>query len=303
MHDLESFNPPVGQAECLEPQLRRVLANNPSPMTYRGTNTYLLGAGDIAVIDPGPDSAAHLAAILSALETGETISHIFVTHSHVDHSPLAARLSKVTGAPVLAFGDSSTGQSPIMQSLAQAGLAGGGEGVDPDFAPDILLTDQQTVAGKTWSLTALHTPGHFGNHLSFAWGDALFSGDLVMGWASSLVSPPDGDLSDFMASCERLAAQSWRVFHAGHGAPVTNPAERLAWLIAHRRGREAQILSALNDAPATAKSLTAQIYSDTPAALLPAAERNVFAHLVDLQQKSQITAITSLSATALFART
>ena len=300
MSDLTSFNPPVGQAEWLEPNLRRVLANNPSPMTYRGTNTYLLGKGDIAVIDPGPNTAEHLAAILAALEPDEAITHIFVTHSHIDHSPLAADLSKATGAPVLAFGDSLAGQSEIMRHLALNGLAGGGEGVDPDFAPDILLQDGETVSGASWALTAHHTPGHFGNHLSFEWDDALFSGDLVMGWASSLVSPPYGDLSDFMASCTRLAAQSWRVFHAGHWAPVTNPAERLAWLISHRQSREAQILAALRDGPATAKSLTAQIYSDTPAALLPAAERNVFAHLVDLKQKSQIAALPSLNITAQF---
>ncbi|WP_298806266.1 MBL fold metallo-hydrolase [uncultured Lentibacter sp.] len=301
MDDLTRFNPPVGQAEQLEPNLRRVLANNPSPMTYRGTNTYLLGQGDIAVIDPGPDNSAHLDAILGGLKTGETITHIFVTHSHIDHSPLAAALSKATGAPVLAYGDSRAGQSQIMQRLAQDGLAGGGEGVDPDFAPDILLQDGETVEGASWALTALHTPGHFGNHLAFAWGTALFSGDLVMGWASSLVSPPDGDLSDFMASCARLAAGNWRVFHAGHGAPVTNPAERLAWLISHRQSREAQILAALKRHPASAKSLTAEIYRDTPAALLPAAERNVFAHLVDLVQKSQITAAPTLCPTAEFA--
>ncbi|WP_438991356.1 MBL fold metallo-hydrolase [Lentibacter sp.] len=303
MDDLTRFNPPTGQAEQLEPNLRRVLANNPSPMTYRGTNTYLLGKGDIAVIDPGPDKQDHLKAILGALEAGETITHIFVTHSHIDHSPLAAGLAQATGAPILAFGDSFAGKSQIMQELAQNGLAGGGEGVDHNFAPDILLKDGETVSGQSWALTAHHTPGHFGNHLAFAWGDALFCGDLVMGWASSLVSPPDGDLSDFMASCSRLAAHSWRVFHAGHGAPVTNPAERLAWLIAHRQSREAQILAALQDGPRTARSLTSEIYADTSAALLPAAERNVFAHLVDLQQKSRITATPSLSTRAKFTLT
>ncbi len=296
----DDFNPRLGEAVALEPGLRRIVADNPSPMTYRGTNTYLLGEGAVAVIDPGPESGAHMQAILGALRPGEVISHIFVTHSHLDHSPLARPLSEATGAPVLAFGDSFTGRSDVMNALAEGGLAGGGEGVDASFAPDVLLADNETVDGDGWALTALHTPGHFGNHLSFAWGDALFCGDLVMGWASSLVSPPDGDLTDFMASCQRLAEHDWRVFHAGHGAPIETPNARLTWLIEHRLTREAQILAALREAPATAEALATAIYSDTPAALLPAATRNVFAHLVDLYCKNRVSASPQLSATALF---
>ena len=300
MNDLERFNPPTGQAETLEPDLRRIVANNPSPMTYRGTNTYLIGHGNLALIDPGPNDPAHMDAILSALGPDERISHIFVTHSHVDHSPLAAPLSDATGAPVLAFGDSLAGRSAVMSDLAASGLSGGGEGVDPHFAPDILLQDNETVMGESWALTALHTPGHFGNHLCFAWNDALFCGDLVMGWASSLVSPPDGDLTEFMASCTRLQAQDWRVFHSGHGEPIADPAARLDWLITHRQSREAQILMALQHGPATATALTAQIYAETPAELLPAAERNVFAHLIDLVQKSHVQASPQLSKSATF---
>ncbi len=296
----DEFNPLIGEAVTLEDGLRRVVADNPSPMTYRGTNTYLVGTGDIAVIDPGPVSDTHLRAILAALGPNERITHIFVTHSHVDHSPLARPLAEATGAPVLAFGDSFAGRSAVMDKLADDGLAGGGEGVDAGFQPDILLADGETVEGDSWALTAVHTPGHFGNHLSFVWGDAVFCGDLVMGWASSLVSPPDGDLSDFMASCQRLAAQEWRVFHAGHGAPIESPNARLAWLIEHRLGREAQILQALGHGACTAEALAHAIYTETPAALLPAATRNVFAHLVDLYGKNLVSAHPHLSAAATF---
>lgn len=300
MHDMECFNPPTGVAEWLAPGLRRILANNPSPMTYRGTNTYLLGTGDLAVIDPGPNDPAHLAAILGALGENERITHIFVTHSHVDHSPLAAALSAATGAPVLAYGDSTAGRSAVMATLAAEGLSGGGEGVDSDFAPDIHLSDGQTVSGDSWALTALHTPGHFGNHLCFAWEDTLFCGDLVMGWASSLVSPPDGDLTAFMASCLKLQARDWQVFYAGHGAPITEPTARLEWLITHRKTRESQILARLAEGPASVAALTASIYSDTPKSLLPAAERNVFAHLIDLTERGLVAAKPQLSQAAIF---
>lgn len=298
----DDFDPPVGVPVTLAPGLRRILAPNPSPMTYRGTNTYLLGTGDLAVIDPGPDSPAHLEAILAALEPGQRISHIFVTHSHVDHSPLARPLAGRTGAPVLAFGDALAGRSAVMADLAAAGLAGGGEGIDAGFRPDQTLEDGQTVAGDGWALEVIHTPGHLGNHIALAWGPACFTADHVMGWASSLVSPPDGDLTDFMASCRRLRARSWEVFHPGHGAPVTDPAGRLDWLITHREAREAAILGQLDRGPATAEALARAIYTDTPAALLPAATRNVFAHLVDLKGKSAVTPIGHFAANAQFAR-
>lgn len=280
--------PAPGVAERLEPGLLRVLAPNPSPMTHWGTNTYLLGQKEIAVIDPGPDLPAHLTAILAACPPGGRITHILVTHAHRDHSPLARVLSRETGAPVHAFGPPEAGRSKVMQELAASGFAGGGEGVDAGFQPDITLSHGDRVTSADWKLEALHTPGHMGNHLCFAWGDALFSGDHVMGWASSLVSPPDGDLSDFMASCETLRQRFWRVFHPGHGAPVEAPSDRLDWLIAHRKARETSILQALDAGPATATDLAARLYTDVPAGLLPAAARNVFAHLVDLTQKNLV---------------
>ncbi len=297
----EDFDPPPGKAVELAAGLHRILAPNPSPMTWRGTNTYLLGDTDLAVIDPGPDDPAHLQAILGACQPGQRISHIIVTHAHVDHSTLARPLSDATGAPVLAYGDAQAGRSAVMMRLAKAGLAGGGEGIDIGFQPDQCVRDGQMITGAGWSLKVIHTPGHLGNHIALGWGRACFTGDHVMGWASSLVSPPDGDLTDFMASCARLRRDQWHVFHPGHGAPVRDPAARLDWLVAHRLTREAAILSCLSDAPATARELAAQIYTDTPPALLRAAERNVLAHLIDLTGKSVVAPQGTLTATARFA--
>lgn len=296
----DDFDPPVGLAQLLEPGLRRIVAPNPSPMTYRGTNTYLLGETALAVIDPGPLSDSHLAAILGAVGPHQHISHIIVTHTHLDHSPLARALSDATGAPVLAFGTADAGRSPVMQQLAAAGTAGGGEGIDSDFMPDIILEDGQTIAHADWQLEVIHTPGHIGNHISLGWNDACFTADHVMGWASSLVSPPDGDLTDFMASCTRLQARSWRVFYPGHGAAVDDPAARLDWLVSHRRSREASILALLAQAPASAPELAKTIYTTTPPALLGAAIRNVLAHLIDLEGRDLILHDGPLHETATF---
>ena len=299
----KQFDPAHGIAEELGPGLRRIVAPNPSPMTFTGTNTYLLGTKDLAVIDPGPERPAHLQAILDAVGPGQCITHIFVTHSHVDHSPLARPLSQATAAPVLAFGPSGAGRSEIMTKLAATGLADAGEGIDAEFSPDVRLEDGAVTAGSDWSLTALWTPGHLGNHLSFAWNDIVFTGDLVMGWASSLVSPPDGDLTDFMASCRRLHARGARVFHAGHGAPITQPMERVSWLIEHRLSREAAIMERLRDGPATTTDLARAIYTETPASLIPAAKRNILAHLIDLYMKSEVQPVGDLTETAAFERT
>lgn len=302
MQPPDDFDPPIGAAETLEPGLRRIVAPNPSPMTYRGTNTYLVGTQGLAVIDPGPASEPHLAAILAAIGTGQHVSHILVTHTHLDHSPLARPLAEATGAPVLAFGDAKAGRSDIMHQLAQLGEIGGGEGIDTGFVADQAIADGDVITGDGWELHAIHTPGHIGNHLSFGFGDACFTADHVMGWASSLVSPPDGDLTDFMASCARLEERDWRVFYPGHGAPIAAPGDRLAWLVNHRLSREASILEALAAGPATAQSLAARIYTSTPPALLGAASRNVLAHLVDLTGKSQVAPEGDLHADAHFRR-
>jgi glyoxylase-like metal-dependent hydrolase (beta-lactamase superfamily II) len=264
-------------------------------MTYRGTNTYLLGDSEIAVIDPGPDSPAHLKAILDAIQPNQRISHIIVTHSHLDHSPLARPLADRCGAPILAFGGATAGRSAVMDDLAKSGLVGGGEGIDVGFSPDQIVSDGEIIKGTDWALEVIHTPGHLGNHISLAWNDACFTADHVMGWASSLVSPPDGDLTDFMASCARLQHHTWRVFYAGHGDVVNDPASRLEWLIGHRTAREAAILQHLEKSPADAATLAQVIYTETPVALLGAATRNVLAHLVDLKGKNRVTALGELA--------
>ena len=187
-----------------------------------------------------------------------------------------------------------------MEQLSRSGLMGGGEGVDTDFAPDETLTDGAVIGGDGWALRAHHTPGHFGNHMCFTSDDVGFSGDLVMGWATSLVSPPDGDLTDFMGSCAALAATGITRAYAGHGAPITDAQTRIADLIAHRLTREAEILHALENGPATPANLTAMIYTNVAPALLGMAQRNVLAHLVDLAQRSRVAPSGALSATAKF---
>ncbi|MCC0078596.1 MAG: MBL fold metallo-hydrolase [Rhodobacter sp.] len=254
-------------------------------MTERGTNTYLLGDGAVSVIDPGPADPAHLAAILAALAPGERVAQILVTHAHKDHSPLAAPLAEATGAPILAFGGARDGRSARMAALGET--LGGGEGLDLSFAPDRRLADDDTLEAGGRRLVAIHTPGHLGGHLCFQWGDdALFSGDHVMGWAPSLVSPPDGDLTEFMRSLDRVEALGALRYFPGHGAPVADGLARTRALRAHRLSREAAIRAAVTQGAQTLGEVTEQVYTDVPAALLPAAARNVLAHLIDLHARN-----------------
>ena len=293
-------NPPVaGQIQVIREDLICVLAPNSSPMTHWGTNSFLIGRERLVLIDPGPAIAAHRHALLAAID-GRPVSHILVTHSHLDHSPLAQAMSQETGASVYAFGCSSAGRSPIMAELASKTTLGGGEGVDHDFTPDVLLADGAVIATETGPITAHHTPGHMGNHLCFEWQDALFSGDHVMGWSSSLISPPDGDLLDFMASCLKLQALGKTVYFPAHGGAIRTPNARVDWLVNHRKDREAGIVKALSSGPSSAADLARSIYADLPAHLLPAAERNVLAHLVALAQAGRAMADPELSPNAIF---
>lgn len=267
------------------PGLRLVLAPNPSAMTGPGTNTYLLGKGDVAVIDPGPALPDHQSAILSALEPGERIACILVTHAHLDHSALVPALSAATGAPVLAFGCAEAGRSAAMRAWAERGGEGGGEGVDRAFAPDRLLADGETFSTGGVTLTALHTPGHFGNHICFQTGNTIFTGDIVMGWASTLISPPDGDVGDYRRSLARLAGLEARRLLPAHGAAIHHPSARISELLDHRQMREDALCATLKTGPQTLGTLVTAVYTDTPDALLPAARRNLLAHLVDLQTR------------------
>lgn len=298
MHD-HNFQATPGTPYQLEPGLDVVLAPNPSPMTGPGTNTYILGRTTLAIIDPGPMDNDHLMALLAAID-GRPVSHIFVTHSHLDHSPLAKPLSDAVYAPVYAFGDSFAGRSDVMQSLSQSGLHGGGEGLDHDFAPDVIVSDGQQFSGPDWHVEVVHTPGHLGNHIALKWQDAVFVGDLVMGWSTSLVSPPDGDMTDFLKSCEKLLQMPARVHYSGHGAPILDPHQRLSDLIAHRQSRSAQIMEALATGPRTVVDIVDEIYVDLDGRLKTAAGRNVLAHLVDLYVKKLVAPVGSLSADVAF---
>jgi glyoxylase-like metal-dependent hydrolase (beta-lactamase superfamily II) len=270
-------------AEVLAPGIRVVTAGNRGPMTFTGTRTYLIGEAAVAVIDPGPDDPEHAAAVLAALADAP-VAAILVTHAHRDHSGGAARLGALTGAPVLGHGDPAAGRR------APAWAGGGGEGIDPDFVPDRRIGDGALVEGPGWRIEALHTPGHLGDHLAFVWAaaGALFSGDVLMGWSTTLISPPEGDLSAFMASLDRLARRAEAVFYPGHGAPLRDPAGMIAWQRAHREERTAQLVAALEGGPLDIEGIVAAIYAGLDPALRAAAGRTVLAHLVELEARGHV---------------
>ncbi|MEM6823547.1 MAG: MBL fold metallo-hydrolase [Pseudomonadota bacterium] len=283
----EAPNP--GEVQEMAPGIRRILAPNASTMTYWGTNSYLIGERSLAVIDPGPADPAHLAALLNGVG-GARVEAILVTHAHLDHSALARLLSNETGAPVLAFGPYDAGRSATMERLARSGRVRGGEGVDTGFRPDDTLRDGDMIALADAKLEVLHTPGHFPGHLSFSFGDSLFSGDHVMGWSTTLISPPEGDVRAFFDTCGRLLERDEKRYFPGHGPPVEMPETRVADLVAHRTEREMQILNELANGPKSADALAQRIYSEVPTELLPAASRNVFAHLIDLADRNEVVA-------------
>lgn len=293
----------TGVVDWLAPSIRRILAPNPSPMTGPGTNTYIIGRGDgLVILDPGPESASHLAAVLSALGPSESVSALVVTHAHKDHTAGARPMAEAMRAPVLAFGDATSGRSALMTDLVAQGLSGGGEGADDSFSPDLLVKDGDSIPCGTSALQVIHTPGHMGGHICLGWDDVLFSGDHAMGWSSSLISAPDGDMRAYRQSLHRLASGPWRLMLPGHGAEVQNVAERLTALIDHRQKREDEILFALSRQPMTTKDLTTLIYHDTPPDLHPAAQRNVLAHLIDLWERNEIHCEDILNPKAIFER-
>lgn len=271
---------PVGMVADIAPGVRRLICGNPGPFTNRGTNTWIIGGGgSVAVLDPGPEDAAHRDAILRATR-GERITHILVSHTHRDHSPGVAALQAATGARSYGFG-------PHMTPPDQ-----GGEGGDHAFRPDVTVPDGATIQGADWSLATLHTPGHCANHLVFALEGSgiLFSADHVMSWSTTVVSPPDGDMAAYMRSLARLAARDDRLYLPGHGAPLPDPAPFVAALTAHRLEREAMVLDALRKARrATATELVPPVYgSALDRRLVPAAARSLLAHLIKLATEGAV---------------
>jgi len=272
-----------GRVEQVSPLVRRVLAHNPGPFTYTGTGTYIVGrqgaGGKVAIVDPGPDDPAHVAALLAAV-AGETVSHVVVTHTHRDHSPAAPAVKAATGAVI-------AGCAPlVLDDLGPRADAG----FDRTYAPDLVLADGEHVAGPGWTLTALHTPGHTSNHLCFALAEerALFSGDHVMGWSTTVVAPPDGDMAAYMASLRRLLDRDDAVYYPTHGAAVTEPQRLVRGLIGHRRQRENQILARLADGAATVPAMVATMYASVDPRLHPAAGLSVTAHLIDLAARGVV---------------
>jgi glyoxylase-like metal-dependent hydrolase (beta-lactamase superfamily II) len=271
---------PTGRVERLEPLVRRLLAPNGSPFTYTGTQTYLVGAGEgLAVIDPGPAMPEHLAALEAAIG-GEPVLAICCTHTHRDHSPAAGPLAALTGAPVI-------GCAPLVlesdEPRADAPF-------DADYAPDRVLADGETIAGPGWTLTALATPGHTSNHLCYALEQtgALFTGDHVMGWSTSVVAPPDGDMAAYMASLEKLHERSDRVYYPAHGPEVARPRQLVRGMIGHRRQRERQILKLLGQEGQAIEALVARMYKGIDRRLWPAAGQSVKAHLIDLERRGLV---------------
>jgi len=269
-----------GKLEQVAPGIRRIIARNPGPFTFRGTGTYVVGEGKVAVIDPGPDLPEHIEALLMDL-AGEEVTHILVTHTHRDHSPAAAAVKEATGAPTYGFGPHAGGRR---------GEPGVEEGGDWDFVPDIAVKDGGEIAGDGWRFEAVHTPGHTSNHLCFALPDSgiLFSGDHVMGWSTSVIAPPDGNMAAYMASLDKLLERRDAVYWPTHGPAITEPHEHVRAFIAHRREREAGVLDCLGAGIGGVDAMVERLYVGLNPNLKRAAGRSVLAHLVDLIERGKV---------------
>src|SRR6478672_3385393 len=274
-----------GRVDEPMPGVRRLLCNNPSPFTFKGTVSYIVGRGKVAIIDPGPDDPVHSAALLDAVR-GETVTHIFVTHTHRDHSPAVPRIKAATGAVVLAEGPHrparplNIGEAPRLDASN-----------DTEFQPDRKLADGEVVTGRGWTIEAVTTPGHTANHMAFAFkeGDLLFSGDHVMAWSTPIVAPPDGAMSDYMASLQKLARRSEPIYLPGHGGVVREAPRFVQYYIRHRQDREAAILQRLAQGEADISTLVRAIYIGLDPRLVKAAGLSVLAHIEDLMTRGIIT--------------
>jgi glyoxylase-like metal-dependent hydrolase (beta-lactamase superfamily II) len=260
------------------PGIRRIMANNPGPFTFKGTVSYIVGRGKVAIIDPGPDDAAHIGALLDAVRN-ETVTHIFVTHTHRDHSPAVPAIKAATGARVYAEGPHRAARplhigehNPLDASA------------DRDFRPDVALKDGEVVTGDGWSIEAVTTPGHTANHMSYALRDkdVLFAGDHIMAWATSIVAPPDGAMSDYMASLAKLAQRKEGIYFPGHGPAITDASRFVSYYILHRKAREASILHRLGKGATDIPTIVRAIYIGIDPRLTGAAGLSVLAHLEDL---------------------
>jgi glyoxylase-like metal-dependent hydrolase (beta-lactamase superfamily II) len=280
---IRTFEPSYGEDIRVTPLVSRVVANNPGPFTFKGTGVYIVGTHDVAVIDPGPLIDEHVAALKRAL-AGKRVSHILVTHTHIDHSPAAQPLKEWSGAKTYAFGPHGSGHhddGPRME-----------EGGDQAFIPDVRLRDGEVVEGNGFTIEAVHTPGHTSNHLCFGLREekALFTGDHVMGWSTTVVTPPDGNMREYMASLRKLQARGDAVLYPTHGAPVTDPRPFLQAYVDHRLEREAQIISCLKDGIDRIPAMVERMYADVDTRLHPAAARSVLAHLIQLTEDGRVVA-------------
>jgi glyoxylase-like metal-dependent hydrolase (beta-lactamase superfamily II) len=275
-----SFEAPYGVCLPVAPRISRVLAPNPGPFTFRGTGVYILGERDAAVIDPGPDIPAHIDALKRALEN-RRVSHILITHTHRDHSPAAAALKTFCGAKTYAWGPHGGDGGDDGAKVEEGG--------DREFMPDIRVSDGDVLTSDDFSIECVFTPGHTSNHMCYALREetALFTGDHVMGWSTTVVAPPDGDMATYRASLEKLLARHDRVLWPTHGGPVRQPKTFLQALIAHRADREEQILSCLRQGISSIPEIVARLYAEVDRRLHPAAARTVLAHLIQLQKENR----------------
>ncbi|MDP3895088.1 MAG: MBL fold metallo-hydrolase [Mesorhizobium sp.] len=280
------FEPSYGTPVPVAPGVARLTVNNPSAFTFHGTNSYIVGAETLAIVDPGPEDDAHYTALIAAI-AGRPVSHIFVSHTHRDHSPLARRLQAATGAIVAAEGPHRSARPLRIGELNPLDAS-----ADTEFAPDLVLADDRLVSGDGWAMRTIHTPGHAANHVVFALEGTgvLFSADHVMAWATSIVAPPDGAMSDYMESLERMLARDDRIYLPGHGGPVRKPRAFVRGLRTHRRMRERAILERLRGGDRTIPEMVAAIYRDTDPRLHGAAGLSVLAHLEDLVARGAVSA-------------